>query len=103
MLLLLLVCAISDGVLTAEFLCSGKAAREAEANLRRQRRIMRTQVLQQMMPGARVSRGMDWKWRDQDGNPPGEGTVTGELHNGELPSWRIVDPLGSILMWLLAH
>ncbi|XP_064604069.1 LOW QUALITY PROTEIN: E3 ubiquitin-protein ligase HECTD1-like [Liolophura sinensis] len=60
----------------------GKAAREAEANLRRQRRIMRTQVLQQMMPGARVSRGMDWKWRDQDGNPPGEGTVTGELHNG---------------------
>ena len=29
-------------------------------------------------------RGMDWKWRDQDGNPPGEGTVTGELHNGEI-------------------
>lgn len=32
--------------------------------------------------GARVVRGLDWKWRDQDGTPPGEGTVTGELHNG---------------------
>ncbi|XP_071078576.1 E3 ubiquitin-protein ligase HECTD1-like isoform X2 [Haliotis cracherodii] len=60
----------------------GKAAREAEANLRRQRRILRTHVLKQMMPGARVVRGMDWKWRDQDGSPPGEGLVTGELHNG---------------------
>ncbi|KAK7103616.1 E3 ubiquitin-protein ligase HECTD1-like isoform X2 [Littorina saxatilis] len=60
----------------------GKAAREAEATLRRQRRLMRTQVLKQMVPGARVVRGMDWKWRDQDGNPPGDGTVTGELHNG---------------------
>lgn len=28
-------------------------------------------------------RGMDWKWRDQDGTPPGEGTVNGELHNGK--------------------
>ncbi|BFZ12481.1 hypothetical protein BsWGS_15521 [Bradybaena similaris] len=55
----------------------GKAAREAEANLRRQRRVLRTHVLKQMVPGARVIRGMDWKWRDQDGNPPGEGTVTG--------------------------
>ena len=34
------------------------------------------------MPGARVLRGIDWKWRDQDGCPPGEGTVTGDLHNG---------------------
>ena len=61
---------------------TGKAAREAEANLRRQRRVLRTHVLKQMMPGARVVRGMDWKWRDQDGTPPGEGSVTGELHNG---------------------
>ncbi|XP_074662874.1 E3 ubiquitin-protein ligase HECTD1-like [Tubulanus polymorphus] len=60
----------------------GKAAKEAEANLRKQRRLLRTQVLKQMVPGARVVRGMDWKWRDQDGIPPGEGTVTGELHNG---------------------
>lgn len=36
-----------------------------------------------MVPGARVIRGIDWKWRDQDGSPQGEGTVTGELHNGE--------------------
>ncbi|XP_050406417.1 E3 ubiquitin-protein ligase HECTD1 isoform X3 [Patella vulgata] len=58
----------------------GKAAREAEATIRRQRRLLRTHVLKQMLPGARVVRGMDWKWRDQDGN--GEGLVTGELHNG---------------------
>ena len=24
-------------------------------------------------------RGIDWKWGDQDGPPPGEGTVIGEL------------------------
>lgn len=60
----------------------GKAAKEAEAMLRKQRRFIRTNVLRQMVPGARVVRGMDWKWRDQDGNPPGEGTVSGELHNG---------------------
>lgn len=35
-----------------------------------------------MTVGARVVRGIDWKWRDQDGNPTGEGTVTGELHSG---------------------
>jgi E3 ubiquitin-protein ligase HECTD1 len=80
----------------------GKAAKEAEANLRRQRRLMRTHILKHMVIGARVIRGIDWKWRDQDGSPPGEGkidsflvlaaksndnslltgTVTGELHNG---------------------
>nr|CAD7398859.1 unnamed protein product [Timema cristinae] len=60
----------------------GKAAKEAEANIRRQRRMLRTQVLKHLLVGARVVRGLDWKWRDQDGNPPGEGTVTGELHNG---------------------
>ena len=60
----------------------GKAAKEAEANLRRQRRLMRTHILKHMVIGARVVRGIDWKWRDQDGRTPGEGTVTGELHNG---------------------
>ncbi|XP_068109968.1 E3 ubiquitin-protein ligase HECTD1 isoform X4 [Hyperolius riggenbachi] len=60
----------------------GKAAKEAEANLRRQRRLVRSQVLKYMVPGARVIRGIDWKWRDQDGSAQGEGTVTGELHNG---------------------
>lgn len=60
----------------------GKAAKEAEANMRRLRRIIRTQTLRQMVPGARVVRGMDWKWRDQDGNPSGDGTITSELRNG---------------------
>uniref|UniRef100_A0A3P8VUH5 E3 ubiquitin-protein ligase n=1 Tax=Cynoglossus semilaevis TaxID=244447 RepID=A0A3P8VUH5_CYNSE len=60
----------------------GKAVKEAEANLRRQRRLFRSQVMKYIVPGARVVRGIDWKWRDQDGNPAGEGTVTGEAHNG---------------------
>ncbi|XP_072939169.1 E3 ubiquitin-protein ligase Ufd4 isoform X2 [Epargyreus clarus] len=32
--------------------------------------------------GARVVRGPDWKWRDQDGAQPAIGTVTSDLHNG---------------------
>lgn len=64
----------------------GKAAKEAEANLRRQRRLLRTMLLKHLVVGARVVRGLDWKWREQDGNPPSEGTVTGELHNGERKS-----------------
>ncbi|XP_053207496.1 E3 ubiquitin-protein ligase HECTD1-like isoform X2 [Panonychus citri] len=59
----------------------GKAAKEAEANLRKQRRQIRQQ-LRFMSIDARVVRGPDWKWRDQDGNPPGEGTITGDIHNG---------------------
>lgn len=62
---------------------TGKAVKEAEANLRRQRRLFRSQVMKYIVPGARVVRGIDWKWRDQDGTPPGEGTVTGEAHNGK--------------------
>lgn len=42
------------------------------------------QMVKHMVVGARVVRGLDWKWRDQDGNPPSEGTITGELHNGNL-------------------
>lgn len=61
---------------------SGKAAKEAEANLRRQRRTVKQQI-KYMVPGSRIMRGPDWKWRDQDGNPPGEGTISGELHNGK--------------------
>ncbi|XP_056151239.1 E3 ubiquitin-protein ligase HECTD1 isoform X3 [Lampris incognitus] len=64
----------------------GKAVKEAEANLRRQRRLFRTQMMKYIVPGARVVRGIDWKWRDQDGNPAGEGTITGEAHNGPAPS-----------------
>uniref|UniRef100_A0A8C1EAI7 E3 ubiquitin-protein ligase n=1 Tax=Cyprinus carpio carpio TaxID=630221 RepID=A0A8C1EAI7_CYPCA len=65
----------------------GKAVKEAEANLRRQRRLFRSQVMKYIVPGARVVRGIDWKWRDQDGSPAGEGTVTGEAHNGTPQSW----------------
>ena len=36
-----------------------------------------------MVRGVRVVRGLDWKWRDQDGSPPGPGITTGELRNGE--------------------
>ncbi|XP_020287405.1 E3 ubiquitin-protein ligase HECTD1 isoform X2 [Pseudomyrmex gracilis] len=60
----------------------GRAAKEAEAGVRKQRRLIKTQVLKHLVAGVRVARGLDWKWRDQDGVPPGEGTVTGELHNG---------------------
>ncbi|XP_035704354.1 E3 ubiquitin-protein ligase HECTD1 [Folsomia candida] len=58
----------------------GKAMREQEANIRKQRRLIRSQ-LKHMVVNARVVRGVDWKWREQDGNPPAEGTITSE-HNG---------------------
>lgn len=32
-----------------------------------------------MKLGTRVVRGADWKWGDQDGPPPSEGRVIGEL------------------------
>merc|ERR1719209_2130019 len=71
---------------TATGVCEelGKAAKEAEAALRKARRLLRTNMVKHMVVGARVTRGLDWKWRDQDGpgGAPGEGTVTGELHNG---------------------
>lgn len=49
----------------------GRAAREAEASVRRQRRMVRSQMLKHMVAGARVTRGVDWKWKEQDGTPPG--------------------------------
>lgn len=57
------------------------AAKENEARLRKERRQIRAQ-LKYITQGARVVRGVDWHWDDQDGSPPGEGTVTGEIHNG---------------------
>lgn len=59
----------------------GKAAKEAEANLKKLRKAAK-QSLHLLTVGARVARGVDWKWRDQDGT--GEGTVTGNLHSGKL-------------------
>lgn len=63
-------------------LCAGKAAREVEAAVKKQRKYIRRTVMKSLVIGARVVRGVDWKWRDQDGSPPGVGTVTGELRNG---------------------
>lgn len=45
--------------------------------------LLLVQVVKKMVPGARVCRGIDWKWKDQDGSPPGLGTVMGEVHNGQ--------------------
>ncbi|XP_068683255.1 E3 ubiquitin-protein ligase HECTD1-like isoform X4 [Montipora foliosa] len=70
-------------------LCPGKAAREVEAALRRQRRLIRSQMLKHLNVGSKVVRGVDWKWKDQDGSPPSEGLVTGELQNGWVEvSWK---------------
>lgn len=37
--------------------------REQEANIRKQRRLIRSQ-LKHMVVNARVVRGVDWKWRE---------------------------------------
>jgi E3 ubiquitin-protein ligase HECTD1 len=44
---------------------------------------MRTHVLKHMVIGARVVRGLDWKWRDQDGAQGAEGKYsTLPMYNG---------------------
>ncbi|XP_055309566.1 E3 ubiquitin-protein ligase Ufd4 isoform X3 [Sitodiplosis mosellana] len=58
------------------------AVKEAEAKVRRERRQVRSQ-LKHITTGARVVRGVDWRWDDQDGTGDSRvGTVTGEIHNG---------------------
>jgi hypothetical protein len=52
-----------------------------EAAWRRQRRKVRQQV-RHMTKQARVTRGPDWKWKDQDGGSDSLGTITGTLHDG---------------------
>ena len=59
----------------------GRAAREVEAINKRQRRKVKSQV-RNLVKGARVVRGPDWKWRDQDGGVGSVGTITGNLHDG---------------------
>lgn len=49
----------------------GRVAKEADARIRRLRRLIKYQILRHLVAGARVARGADWKWRDQDGVPPG--------------------------------
>ena len=68
--------------LTALFIV-GKAAKEQERQLFQKRRFVREHIMKKLHIGARVVRGVDWKWRDQDGMPPVPGTVIGELRNGE--------------------
>lgn len=59
------------------------AVKEAEAKVRRERRQVRSQ-LKHITTGARVVRGVDWRWDDQDGTGDNRvGTVTGEIHNGK--------------------
>lgn len=48
----------------------GKIAREAEANLRKQRKLVKSQ-LKNIVVNARVVRGPDWKWHQQDANAEG--------------------------------
>ena len=60
----------------------GKAAKEIEAAVRSQRKHIKQNVMKKLAVGVRVVRGVDWKWRDQDGSPPSFGMVTGELRNG---------------------
>ena len=50
--------------------------------MKKQRKHVKTNIMKKLTMGARVVRGVDWKWREQDGNPAGIGTVTGELRNG---------------------
>ncbi|XP_022105219.1 E3 ubiquitin-protein ligase HECTD1-like [Acanthaster planci] len=45
---------------------AGKTVKDTEASLRKQRRLMRSQVLRQMVSGIGRGRGMDWKWREQE-------------------------------------
>lgn len=51
--------------------------------------------------GARVLRGPDWKWRDQDGPHPALGTVTSDLHNGWVDVRSVHTPLPTSIAILL--
>lgn len=61
----------------------GKAAKEQERQLHQKRRYVKEHIMKKLHIGTRVVRGVDWKWRDQDGIPPVPGTVIGELRNGQ--------------------
>lgn len=63
----------------------GKASvKETETKMRRERRLIRSQ-LKNITTGARVVRGIDWRWDEQDGAGENRvGTVTGDIHNGKL-------------------
>lgn len=48
-----------------------------------------------LFPGARVTRGRDWKWGDQDGGSSHVGQLT------EITSWNGVVRAGANVMWSL--
>ena len=48
-----------------------------------------------LFPGARVTRGRDWKWGDQDGGSGHVGQLT------EITSWNGVERAGANVMWSL--
>lgn len=70
------------GTVTKACLDLGRVLRETEASIRKQRRHLRTHVIKLLRLGVKVIRGMDWIWEDQDGSPPAEGAVIGELSSG---------------------
>ena len=63
---------------------SGKAAREQELEVKRKRQSIKRSLMKKLYIGTRVVRGVDWKWRDQDGTPSVPGTVIGEMKNGNI-------------------
>ncbi len=60
----------------------GKVAKEQEKELKMKRKSIKKTMSRKLYIGTRIVRGVDWKWRDQDGTPPGVGTVIGEVKNG---------------------
>ena len=46
-----------------------------------------------LFPGAKVSRGRDWKWADQDGGNGEIGTLT------EITAWSLVERSGAKVTW----
>ncbi|XP_048524463.1 E3 ubiquitin-protein ligase HERC2 [Dendroctonus ponderosae] len=50
-----------------------------DVNRPRARVLNGSELTKLMKIGAKVARGADWKWGDQDGIPPGEGRIIGEL------------------------
>lgn len=59
-------------------------SRDMDASPRRQRRLVRSQMLRNLRVGSKVVRGRDWKWKDQDGPASAEGLVTGEIQNARI-------------------
>ena len=54
-----------------------------ESELKKKRLNVKKLLSKKLHIGTRIARGVDWKWRDQDGTPPVGGTVIGELKNGQ--------------------